>query len=67
MRPDDDEIQEEIRAHLAMAARDRVADGADPEAARLASIKEFGNVTLTADASRQVWTSRWLEAVAATS
>ena len=45
-----------------MAARDRVADGADPEAARLASIKEFGNVTLTADASRQVWTSRWLEA-----
>ena len=59
-RPHDDEIQEEIRSHLAMAARDRVADGADPEAARLASIKEFGNVALTADASRQVWTSRWL-------
>ena len=46
-RPDPDDLQEEIRSHLAMAARDRVADGADPETARLAALKEFGNVTLT--------------------
>ena len=63
-RPDDDDLQEEIRTHLAMSAHDHVADGADQETARLASLREFGNVTLTADAARQVWTSRWIDAAA---
>lgn len=62
MRRDDD-LQEEIRSHLAMAAQDRVADGADQETARLAALKEFGNVTLTADAARRVWTPWWIDAV----
>lgn len=61
MRHDDEELQEEIRAHLAMAAKDRIADGADPKAAREASVKEFGNVTLIRDAARRVWTPRWVD------
>jgi macrolide transport system ATP-binding/permease protein len=61
MRRDDD-LQEEIRSHLAMAAQDRVADGADRDTARLAALKEFGNVTLTADAARRVWTPWWIDA-----
>jgi predicted permease len=60
-RLDDDDLQDEIRAHLAMAARERMADGADPKTARQASLKEFGNVTLTTEAARQVWTPRWVE------
>jgi putative ABC transport system permease protein len=62
-RLDEDDFSEEIRSHLAMAAQDRIADGADPQDARLASLKEFGNVSLTTDAARRVWTPRWLDAV----
>src|SRR5215831_17085975 len=59
---DDDDFQEEIRAHLKIAADEKIADGADPNSARLASQKEFGNVLLTTEAARQVWTPWWLEA-----
>ena len=41
-----------------------VADGADPARAHYAALKEFGNVTLTTEAARRVWTPRWLEAAA---
>ena len=60
-RPDPDDLQEEIRSHLAMAARDRIADGADPETARLAALKEFGHVTLTHEAARLSWGGAWRE------
>ncbi len=62
-RLDDDDFQEEIRAHLAIAADDRMADGADPQSAQLASRKDFGNITLTTEAARQVWTPWWLDAL----
>ena len=60
---DDDDFEAEVRAHLAIAQSDRVAEGVDPEAARLAALKDFGNVTLTTDAARRVWTPRWLDAL----
>ena len=60
-RLDDDDFQEEIRAHLAIATAERVADGEDREAARYAALREFGNVTLTTEAARRIWTPRWLE------
>ena len=62
-RLDEDDLQDEIRAHLAIAAEERMADGADRRAAQLASLKEFGNVTLTREAARGVWIPAWLEAV----
>ena len=58
---DDEDFEDEIRAHLAIAERERVADGADPESARLAALKEFGNVTLTTEAARRIWRPRWLD------
>lgn len=58
---DEDDFQEEIRAHLAIDAGERVADGADPEDARYAALRELGNVTLVTEATRRVWTPRWLE------
>src|SRR6478672_5720716 len=61
MAHNDDDLQEEIRAHLAMAARDRMEAGDDPKAAHQASLKEFGNVTLIRDEARRVWTPRWLD------
>jgi len=62
-RLDDEDFQEEIRTHLAIAADERMAAGADPKTARQASLKDFGNVTLTTEAARRVWTPWWLEAL----
>src|SRR6185503_11495340 len=62
-RLDDQDLDDEIRAHLAIADAERMADGADRQAAHLASLKEFGNVTLTTEAARRVWTPWWLDAL----
>jgi hypothetical protein len=56
-----DDFDEEIRSHLAMAQHDRIAQGEDPDTAYYAARKEFGNVTLTTEAARHVWTSQWTE------
>jgi predicted permease len=61
MRPEDDELDEEILGHLAIEMKERIDRGEDPASARLAALKEFGNVTLTRDAIRGVWSSRWLD------
>jgi macrolide transport system ATP-binding/permease protein len=59
---DEQEFQDEMRAHLAIAEEERMADGADHESARYAALKDFGNVTLTTEAARRVWMPPWLEA-----
>src|SRR3954447_6554521 len=59
MSPNSDDLDEEIRGHLALSIKDRIERGEDPAAARLAAIKEFGNLTLTRDSMRGVWRSRW--------
>ena len=55
----DDDLQDEIRAHLSLAGADRIRDGEDPEAARLAALREFGNVTRTRERTRQSWAGGW--------
>jgi predicted permease len=59
----DEDLEDEIRAHLSMATRDRIDEGEDARAARLASLKEFGNVTLTREATRLSWGETWRELV----
>jgi hypothetical protein len=63
MSPDNDDLDEEIRGHLAISIKERIERGEDPAAARLAALKEFGNVTLTRDSIRRVWRHRWADAV----
>ncbi len=65
MRPDDHDLNEEIRGHLALSVQERTERGEDPEAARLAALREFGYVPAIRDSMRRVWYSRWLGAVAA--
>src|SRR5215831_5631524 len=65
MSPDDHDLDEEIRGHLAIEIQERVARGEDREAARLAAIKEFGNLTLTRESIRAVWRPHWIEWLAA--
>jgi predicted permease len=49
------DLDDEIRGHMRMAIDDRVAAGEDLETARLAAMKDFGNVLQTTEATRQVW------------
>ena len=52
MRPDDRSLDEEIRGHLALSIKERVEAGEDPEAARLAALREFGYVPAIRDSMR---------------
>jgi hypothetical protein len=57
----DDDLQQEIASHLAMAAHERIADGEDPRAAQLAAHREFGNIMRTREATRLMWNAAWLD------
>jgi putative ABC transport system permease protein len=65
MRPDDRELDDEIRGHMALSIKERIENGEDPEAARLAALREFGYVPAIRDSMRRVWYSRWLDEAAA--
>ena len=65
MRPDEHEIDEEIRGHLAIAIQQRIEQGEDPEAARLAALREFGYLPRMREDMRRVWYSRWFDMAAA--
>ena len=64
MRPDERELDAEIRHHLALSVKDRIERGENPEAARLAALREFGYIPAIRDSMRRVWYSRSIDAVA---
>lgn len=55
------ELEEEMRSHLKMAAQDRVERGALEEDAERAARREFGNVDLVKEITRDAWGWRWIE------
>ena len=61
MRPDDRELDEEIRGHLAINIKERIERGEDPEAARVAAMREFGYLFHVREQMRQVWYGRWFD------
>ena len=65
MRPDERDLDDEIRGHLAINIKERIERGEDPEAARRAAQREFGYVPAVRDSMRRVWYSRWFDAVTA--
>jgi predicted permease len=54
------ELDEELRAHLSMAAQTRMERGVDPEEAERAARREFENVGLVKEVTRDAWGGRWL-------
>jgi putative ABC transport system permease protein len=54
-RKRDEELDEEIRSHLRMAARERVERGESPEQAEREARREFGNVALVKEVTRGMW------------
>jgi putative ABC transport system permease protein len=55
------ELDEEIRAHLAMAIRERIEQGEEAAEAEANARREFGNVPLVKEVTRDMWGWRWLE------
>jgi predicted permease len=55
------ELDEEIRAHLAMDAADRIGRGQSPNEAESAARRQFGNVDLVRDSTHGQWRWRRLE------
>jgi putative ABC transport system permease protein len=60
-RPETSDLPEEIQSHIAMEEADNLARGMPPEDARFAARQRFGNVTLTQERTRDMWTWSNLE------
>ena len=59
--PSDAEIQRELNDHLSLEAESMVAAGESPHVARLHAQRQFGNVGLIQERTRDVWAIVWLE------
>ncbi|MGH9847988.1 MAG: permease prefix domain 1-containing protein [Blastocatellia bacterium] len=49
------DLDAEIRSHLDAAIRDRIERGEAPEQARANALREFGNVGLVKEVTREMW------------
>ena len=54
-RKQEKELDEEVRTHLEMAANDRVERGEPAREAEYSARREFGNVGLVKEVTRDVW------------
>ena len=54
-RRQDEELQNELQSHLAMALRDRMDRGESRSQAEAAVRREFGNVLLVKEVTREMW------------
>ena len=61
MRPDEGDLNEELRGHLAIEIKQRIDRGEDPVSARRAALNEFGYVPAVREEMRRVWYSRWYD------
>ena len=57
----DRELDEEIRAHMRLAVAERVARGERREDAEQAARREFGNVGVVKEVTRETWGGGWVE------
>jgi predicted permease len=56
-----DDLDRDIREHIAMETQDNIERGMPPEEARYAALRKFGNVTRVKEETREVWSLVWLE------
>ena len=56
-----EELDEDIRDHIAQETQDNIDRGMPPQEARHAAMRKFGNVTRVKEETREVWSSIWLE------
>jgi predicted permease len=65
MRPDQRDLDDEIRGHLALAIQERIDRGQDPDSARRDAVAELGYIGGVRASMRRVWYGRWFDAAAA--
>ena len=58
-----EDLEAEIQSHLQMAAQDKVAAGQSPRDARDATLREFGNVGMVKEVTREMWPGTSLESL----
>ena len=56
-------LNNELQFHLEQQIAENVGQGMDPEQARLAALRVFGNPTLLREESQSTWSWNWLEAL----
>jgi len=55
------DLEEELRTHVEMRARDNEAAGMTPEQARYGAQRQFGNMTLMKQDAREMDIVKWIE------
>ena len=55
-----EELNEEIQAHLTLAEREEMESGQTRKEAQLAAHREFGNISMAAEVTRDMWGWGWL-------
>ena len=61
MRPDDRELDDEIRGHLAIEIQQRIDGGESPQQARVNALRQFGYLPRMKEEMHRVWYSRWYD------
>ena len=56
-----DDLDRDIRDHIARETQDNIDRGMSSEEARYAAVRKFGNVTRVKEDTREVWSVVWLE------
>jgi len=56
-----DDLDQDIRDHIARETQDNIDRGMTPEEARYAAVRKFGNVTRMKEETREVWSVVWLQ------
>src|SRR6185369_10114853 len=60
----DIELETEIQNHIELSIRERIERGESPEAARAEALREFGNVALVQEVTREMWSWAFLSRLA---
>jgi predicted permease len=58
-------LDQDIRDHIAMETQDNIERGMSPEEAHYAAVRKFGNVTRVEEETRAVWSFIWIEELVA--
>ena len=62
-RPKEQDLEDEIQAHLAIETRQRIERGEAPEDAALAARREFGSVALVKEVTRSMGGFGWMDSL----
>ena len=56
----DSELEAEIQNHIELSIQERIERGASPEEARAEALREFGNIALVQEVTREMWSWAFL-------